>query len=241
MWRSTARSDAADPPVPMLKVPAPAAPAPPAPLRPWPLAAALIGLAAYALGSHWLMVSAGDRPWAVAALFGPLLLAIGGGGWRRRHGPTLAFCAALAALLVAIVMRGGVGDMNRMYVLQHAGIHAALAWAFASSLRPGSTPLITALAERVHVDFTPTMRRYTGQLTAAWAAYFVAMIALSAAIYLLAPWAWWSVFCNVLTPLAVAGFFVVEHGLRYHWHPEFERLSMRGAVRAWREAAAARH
>ena len=207
----------------------------PAPVPAWHLALGGLVIAAYALGSHWLMVSAADRAWAVAALFGPLLLAIGAGGWRRRHWPTLAFCAVVLALLVLIVTRGGVGDMNRMYVLQHAGIHAALAYAFGSTLRPGSTPLISALAQRVHADFTPALRRYTGRLTAAWTAYFVVMIALSAALYALAPWPWWSAFCNVGTPLSVAAFFVIEHLLRYRWHPEFERLSMRGAVQAWRD------
>ena len=216
-----------------------APPALPAPVPAWHLALGALGITVYALGSHWLMVSAADRPWAVAALFGPLLLAIGVGGWRRRHGPTLAFCGALLALLVAISLRGGVGDMNRMYVLQHAGIHAVLAWVFASTLRPGSTPLISALAQRVHREFTPAMRRYTDRLTAVWAGYVAGMIALSAAIYALAPWPWWSAFANVGTPLSVALFFIAEHLLRYHWHPEFERLSMRIVVQAWRDADAA--
>ena len=206
----------------------------PAALTPlWHLAAAGALLAAYALVSHWLMVNAAQQPWAVAVLFGPLLLAVAGGGVQRRHAPTLLFCGALLLVLLVVVQRGGVDDMNRMYVLQHAGIHAALAWLFASTLRAGGTPLITALAQSVHQVFTPAMRRYTGQLTRAWALYFVAMIGLSFAIYALAPWPWWSLFCNVLTPLAVGVFFVGEHILRYRWHPEFERLSMRGAMQAW--------
>ena len=212
----------------------PLLPAAPTPL--WHLGAAGSLLAAYALGSHWLMVNAAQQPWAVAALFGPLLVAIAAGGWRQRHLPTLAFCAALLALLVLVVWRGGVTDINRMYVLQHAGIHTSLAWLFASTLRPGNTPLVSALAQSVHTRVTPAMRSYTRGLTAAWALYFVAMIVLSFVIYGLAPWPWWSLFCNIGTPLALAIFFVGEHLLRYHWHPEFERVSMRGAMQAWRAA-----
>ncbi len=211
-------------------------PAPPTPL--WQLAAATLALAAYALGSHWLMVNAAQAPWAVAALFGPLLLAMVASGWRQQQRLTLAFCAGLAALLAAVVWRGGVEDMNRMYVLQHAGIHAALAWTFASTLRSGATPLITALAQQVHRHFSPALRLYTLRLTQAWVAYFVGMIVFSFALYALAPWPWWSLFCNLATPLAAVAFFVGEHFLRYHWHPEFERLSLRGAIQAWRDAQA---
>jgi uncharacterized membrane protein len=205
---------------------------PPAPLG--PLAAAAVGLAAYALASHWLMVNAADRPWAVAALFGPLLLAVCAGGLRRRHAPTLLFCAATVAVLVGVVARGGVEDVQLMYVLQHAGIHAALGWTFAATLRPGETALITQLASRIHSRFTPAMRAYTTQLTRAWAGYFIMMIALSFGLYLSAPWPWWSFFCNFLTPLAAVGFFAGEHVLRYRLHPDFERVTMRGAWQAWR-------
>ena len=68
----------------------------------WRIAAAAVALVAYALASHWLMVHAANAPWAVAALFGPLLLAIGGVGWARRHWPTLAACAVLVLSLIHI-------------------------------------------------------------------------------------------------------------------------------------------
>jgi uncharacterized membrane protein len=217
---------------------------PPAPLAPQgppgpsgslaPLALAAVGLAAYAVASHWLMVNAADRPWAVAALFGPLLLAVAAGGLRRRHAPTLLFFAATVVVLVVVVARGGVEDVQLMYVLQHAGIHAALGWTFAATLRPGGTALITQLASRIHTRFTPAMRAYTTGLTRVWAGYFFAMIALSFGLYLSAPWPWWSFFCNILTPVFAVAFFAGEHGLRYRLHPEFERVSMRGAWQAWR-------
>jgi hypothetical protein len=58
---------------------------------------------------------------------------------------------------------------------------------------------------------------------------------LSLGIYGLAPWSWWSVFGNLLTPLSAAAFFVIEHQLRYHWHPEFERVTLRAMIHAWQE------
>lgn len=209
------------------------------------VAAAIAGaaLVAYALASYGLMAHAPGRPWTVAAMFGPLVLAVAVAGWQRRHLPTLAACAGGAVLLAAVVARGGVADIRRLYLLQHAGIHLALGAAFALTLRPGSTPLITLLAERVHERLTPAMRAYTRALTKAWAAYFAAMTALSVAIYALASWAWWSVFCTLVTPAAAVAFFVGEHLWRYRRHPEFERASLGAAWQAYRrrtEAESAR-
>ncbi len=206
----------------------------------WRFAAAALSLLGYALLGHWLMLHAANQPWAVAALFGPLLLAVGGIGWHRRQWATLAACAALLLLLAAIVWRGGVRDMQRMYVLQHGAIHLALAWSFALTLRDGSTPLITLLAAGLHrrlrQEFTPAMHDYTRSLTRLWAGYFLGMVALSALIYLLAAWSWWSLFCNLFTPLAAALLFVGEHLLRYHRHPEFARVSLRAAFDAYQHS-----
>ena len=211
---------------------------PPSPAWPWAVGGVL--LAAWALASHWLMVHAAGRPWALAALFGPLLLAAAVAGVRQRHAGLLAGCALGAAAVGAAWARGSAVEIERLLVLQHAAVHAALALAFAVTLRDGATPLITALARSVHRLFTPAMARYTRRLTAVWAGYFVAMIALSVALYAAAPWPWWSLFGNVLTPLAALALFVGEHALRYRRHPEFERLTLRDAAAAWQRLRAAR-
>lgn len=204
----------------------------------WRLALAAAALAAYAAGSHWLMVNAADRPWAVAALFGPLVLAVAAAGWRQRPPWILAACALGVAALAAVVVRGGVDDINRMYVLQHAGIHLVLAAGFGVTLRRRGKALIEMLAERVHHGpLTPGMRTYTRRLTLAWVLYFLGMVGVSALVYLLAPWTWWSIFCNAVTPLAAVAFFAGEHVLRYRRHPEFDRITMRTALAAYRSAS----
>ena len=201
----------------------------------WQLVLAALALAAYGVLSHGLMVHAASQAWAVAVLFAPLVLGIAATAWQRRHAPTLAFCGALLLGLVLVVAQGGVADIHRLYVLQHGAIHLALAWVFGLTLRPGGKALIEALAERLHADFPPALRAYTRRLTAAWVLYFLGMVLLSALIYAWAPWPWWSLFCNLATPLLAALMFVGEHGLRYHWHPEFERVSMRSALQAYRQ------
>jgi uncharacterized membrane protein len=201
----------------------------------WRLVGTVAALGAYAIVSHQLMVHAPDRPWSVAALFGPLWAAVALGAWLRRHRPTLLACAVALTLVVTVVARGGVEDIHLMYVLQHAGIHAALAWAFGLTLRAGSVPLITAVAERVHDTLTPALRQYTRRLTQLWAAYFAGMIAFSLLLFATAPWPWWSLYCNVATPLAVLALFVGEHLWRRLSHPEFERVSLLRVLHAYRQ------
>ncbi|MBK9136211.1 MAG: hypothetical protein IPM15_18200 [Betaproteobacteria bacterium] len=209
----------------------PQAPAPPV----WRLAGTGAALGAYAWVSHLLMVHAPDRAWSVAALFGPLWAAVVLGGWLRRHWPTLVACAAVLAGIVMVVARGGVDDIHLMYVLQHAGVHMALAWAFAATLRPGREPLISALAAHVHQTVTPAMAAYTRDLTRAWVVYFVAMVVVSLLLFAAAPWSWWSLFCNVVTPLALLAFFAAEWVWRRLRHPEFERVSPLRLWQAWQQ------
>jgi uncharacterized membrane protein len=195
---------------------------------------ALAAFAGYALLSHWMMLHAAREPWAVAVLFGPLVLAVAASAWQSRQVAVLSACGLGVALLVWVVLRGGVDDAERLYVLQHGGIHLALAWVFGSTLRAGHTPLISALAASVHEHFTPEMQAYTRWLTGLWTAYFIGMVGVSALIYGFAPWPWWSVYGNLLTPLAAIGVFLVEHLMRYRRHPDFERVSIRVAINAYR-------
>ena len=95
-------------------------------------------------------------------------------------------------------------------------------------------PLIVRVARRVH-SLTPPMAAYATNVTRAWVIYFVAMAVVSVALYLLAPFAAWNVFATVLTPLSLVAMFVGEYKLRYALHPDFERVKMRDAIRAWRE------
>ena len=211
-----------------------------------PLAAVLLTLAAltalvvYALLSNWLMVHRAQEPGTLALLFGPLLLAVGGMGWARRQWLTLVACAALLALLIAVVLRGGVVDAQRLYVLQHGAIHLALAWTFGMTLRAGEKPFITALAEGLHgrlgQPFTPALALYTRGVTALWTGYFGAMVGVSALLYTLAPWPWWSLYCTVLTPLLAAALFVAEYLWRYQRHPDFPRVTMRAAFDAYQRS-----
>ena len=201
----------------------------------WRVAVALALVAVYAVVSHLLMTHASNHPWTVAALFGPLLAAAAWSGWHTRQPRLLLGCAVALVVLVTVVARGGVDDARRLYVLQHAGIHLALAFTFGITLRAGAKPLIVAMGEKVHRVFTAEMRAYARRLTLMWVIYFVGMVALSLIVYALAPWSWWSFFCNLITPAAAVAFFVGEHAWRHWLHPHFEPVSLRAAWDAYQK------
>ena len=48
----------------------------------------------------------------------------------------------------------------------------------------------------------------------------------------------WAFFTVVLSPISLASFLIGEHLLRYRWHPEFDRASLRHTIRTWREGGA---
>ena len=196
----------------------------------WRLALILVAGLAYAGLSHWMMLYHATAPWALAALFAPLWLAVLGLGASR-----FGWVGALLALLVGGVLiyaisHGEAGNPNRLYVLQHVGINAVLCAWFASTLRPGRLSLIGEFAQRVH-PLSDDMRNYSGKVTAVWVGYFALMALVSVAVYLTLSFSAWSLLANVLTPLCVVALFEGEPFLRYRLHPEFERSRLVDGVR----------
>lgn len=196
-----------------------------------------LAVVAYEVLAHWLTVHAAASPWALVIVWGPLLLSLAGYAAARRR-----WWLLLAAIggLVFVAVAGSVSDLQRLYLFQHAGIHAVLGLVFAATLLPGRMPMITKVALRVHGGRMPEAKfAYTRRVTQAWVAYFAAMVAASLALYAWAPWAWWSAFANLVTPAAMVLMLVGEWRLRYWLHPEFERVPITTAMRAFRQAPAA--
>jgi uncharacterized membrane protein len=200
------------------------------------VAAGLAG-AAYVLGSHWLMTSEPSSAWNAALVVGPMLGLAAWLAWQRGR-RLLGLAAALAtAALVVHGWRGGALPAGSIYVGQHVAIHVLLAFVFGLTLQAGREPLVTALARRVHGGVTPAMAVYSRKVTVAWTGYFLAMAALSLALFAFASFALWATFANLVTPLAIVAMFVGEYLLRYRLHPEFERATLAQAMRAYADRA----
>lgn len=196
----------------------------------WRLALILVAGLAYAGLSHWMMLYHATAPWALAALFAPLWLAVLGLGASRFGWIGAVLAVVLGAVLVYVISRGEAGNPNRLYVLQHVGINAVLCAWFASTLRRGRLSLIGEFAQRVH-PLSEDQRSYSARVTAVWVGYFALMALASVAVYLTLSFSAWSLLANVLTPLCVVALFVGEHFMRYRLHPEFERSRLVDVVR----------
>jgi uncharacterized membrane protein len=156
--------------------------------------------------------------------------------WRR----TLLAVAALGVALASHRLITQAADsafaplVQGLFLVQHAGVHGALALGFGWTLRRGRQPLISRLAERVHGSLMPAMARYTRQVTQAWVLYFAVTAVASVVLYLGGHLRAWSLLVNAVTPLATLAMFVGEYVLRYLLHPEFERVGFGEAMRAYR-------
>lgn len=148
----------------------------------------------------------------------------------RLKGGLALLAFALALLLLKPLL---LANFKWVYLLQHAGIHLALAWVFANSLRPGATPLCTQFARIVQptAAMSDTVLRYTRQVTQVWVAFFLLIGVGSLAIFWLCSLPVWTVFSTFVTMGLTAGLFIVEAIVRRHALPASYRSSF---VSTWR-------
>jgi uncharacterized membrane protein len=197
---------------------------------------AAVASVAYVAGSQWLMIRAPESPWSAAALLVPMLAVVCAWMWHAQQ-RLLSACAAAAIVFLLIqAFAGQPVAAEKLYVAQHVVVHLCLALWFGASLRPGHTPFISSLAARVHRHLTVPMQAYTRKVTLAWTIYFVLMVLVSLALFAGASFEAWATFANLLTPIALGLMFGGEYLLRYKLHPEFERVTMMDAVRAYRQS-----
>ncbi len=198
------------------------------------VAAIVLASLAYVAGSHWLMTQTEASAWNVVGVLSPMLLLIALGTWRGAHRWVGVVSLLSLLVLCALALWGIQVSSHALYLAQHAGINFFLAIFFGSTLRPGHTALITAVALRVHRGrLSPGHLPYTRKLTLAWVVFFLSIVVVSLLLYAYASFETWAVFANIVTPIATGLMFGVEHLMRYRLHPEFERASVVEAVRAY--------
>jgi uncharacterized membrane protein len=197
------------------------------------VAAVLALIVAYAGLSHYGNTVAGARGLGTALALAPLL-AIGLLLLWRGTRPLIALAlAALAAALLHVYWPLLEKKFYWMCLLQECGLYGLLAISFARSLRPGATALCTQLADKLHGPLTPREVRYTRRVTAAWALFLAAIVAVTFALFVAAPLRVWSLFANFFTLPLVALMFVAEYAVRARVLPQTERRGILATLRTF--------
>lgn len=148
--------------------------------------------------------------------------------------------AAIAAVLLAgfeLAERHFAG----VFLVDHAGVNLALAFAFGRTLAAGQEPLCTRFARMIHGALPSEVERYTRGVTVAWTVFFLAVVALSLILYFGGYHEAWSLLATVASPVLLALMFLVEYAVRLRVLPHWERIGILGGIRAFsRHFAAAR-
>jgi uncharacterized membrane protein len=122
--------------------------------------------------------------------------------------------AAGGALLAYCFWPQLTHNFSLVYLIQQLGFHALMAATFGLSLLSGRRPLCTQLADKVHGPLGAAETRYTRQVTAAWAVFFLANAAATALLYEFAPLRIWSMFVNFASLPLIGLMFAAEYAVR---------------------------
>lgn len=192
-------------------------------------------IAGYAIASH--LVSTSPPPTGFGTVLfavAPLCIALLAVMWRAHRWTALVLAAAAVALLW---LRADLiaSHLPYVYLLQSLCTNAALMVLFGASLRPGQEPLCARLAATLRGGpLAADVARYTRQVTIAWTLFFAAMIAISSALFVVAPVALWSLVANLLYMPMVGVMFVVEYLIRRRVLRGQPHVSLSTTVNAWR-------
>ena len=208
--------------------------------RPGPLAGALLAggaILAYDVLAHYVSASPDAAPWVALLTLLPasiLLIEL----VHRRLGLIVALLGGLAGVGGALLAWPLVRDnLPHLYLLQYLGTNLALASYFGHSLLGGRTPACTTFAMVLHPSPSPTVIRYTRQVTLAWTLFFLASAGTSMLLYLLAPITLWSAFTNLFYLPSLALMFIVEGLVRRKRLPPEERHGIIASVKAYMTAS----
>jgi uncharacterized membrane protein len=196
---------------------------------------AVAGCIVYALLTHRAASAADPGLLEAAILIVPLMAFALVVAWRSsaRH----RWLALWLAVAVALFLARDRVPAGTAWVLlaQHVCINLALCIAFGRTLGPGTVPMISRLAERVHGPLTPRLQRYTRGATWAWVAYFGVIALASVVLFALAPLELWSAFINFLSLPLLLAMFGAEYLVRVIVIPRDERAGFLQAVTSWRQ------
>lgn len=173
---------------------------------------------------------------AINSLNVPLIILLQGTALAllSRHILTVACCTLLFCLFgVYCPQQARTTDTLLLYVVPLG----ALLGTFACSLLPAHTPLISRVAQQVHGPLRADVARYTRFLTLFWALFFAGALLAPAVLELAGPDGSWRWPLSGGTFACAAGVMLVEAYVRRRVIRNFEHVSLRETVSAFRKAS----
>lgn len=188
----------------------------------------------YAVLAHYASAMSDIGAWAILSAGAPLIVVGIGFARESRWGLLVMALATLLLGVLAWFWPQLHNPASWLYFLQHCGVNALLAAVFGRTLAKQRRPLCTVFASAIHEKMTPELLRYTRQVTAAWAIFFLASAVMSAALFFFATIEVWSVFANILSMPSIVLMFLVENEVRKRVLPVRDQLGLMATVRAFR-------
>ena len=197
-------------------------------------------LIAWAVLAHFNSAGSAVSDVGLALAVAPLLAVVFILLWRVGNVIWMLVGGLGALCLLAWFWAGLRQNVALVYFIQNLGTNLALGALFGRSLLAGRRPLVTQFALFAHNGvITPSVERYTRQVTTAWTAFFLGNASVSAMLFWFASQATWSVFANLLTLPLVLLMFAVELIFRHRVLPPADRTGIVDTIRGYR--AAMRH
>jgi uncharacterized membrane protein len=130
-----------------------------------------------------------------------------------------------AALLFVWLLRLQHENLKWLIVLQECSLLLVMSGVFGITLVTGGDALITRFVRIAHHPPSPRVLRYSRQVTAAWALFFLLAAMVSLALYFYQPMHIWALYNSVGIPLIAVTFFCMENLSQRIFLPREDRRS----------------
>jgi uncharacterized membrane protein len=197
------------------------------------LAAVLLFFIAYSVLSHYSNLNPQAHDLRTLLALAPMLSLGLVLLWRWSGALAALLAAAAAAYLLRAFWPLFAQNFAIVYLVQQIGFHSLMAFTFGRSLRKGSVPLCTQLADKVHGPLSALELRYTRQVTLAWVFFFLCSVAANFLLFEFAPLRLWSVFVNFCSLPLILLMFVAEYAVRRRVLPQVQRNGLIATLRVY--------
>ncbi len=197
------------------------------------LAAVVLFLIAYSVLSHYSNLNPQAPDLRVGLALAPMLTLGFVLLWRINGAPIALAAAAATAFLLRTSWPVFTENFSIVYLAQQAGFYCIMAFTFARTLRKDRVPLCTQLADRVHGPLSALELRYTRNVTAAWAIFFLLNLGATFLLFEFAPLRVWSLFVNFISLPLILLMFVAEFAVRRRVLPQVQRSGLIATLRVY--------